>query len=130
MAATDIITGYVWEDCGATFLARIAGNSGLYITQATISAITCGVYDSSGQSVLAPSITVSSVVYDTLQRDDLWKIDGVPIDDLGYNFRHAMSASAFPSGNTTYTVQYKFDPASGEDFALQFRVTTMELLGS
>lgn len=116
---------FVWEDSGASFMARVVGNDAANITQASITGITCKVFDSSGTSVATPSITVANVVFDTLQTDARWTVDGT-----GYNFLHAMPDTVFTTGGETYTVEYMFDPASGSDFPCVYEVPARALLGS
>jgi hypothetical protein len=115
----NIIQASWWAKSGATQAARIYGNAGTPITQATISSITCKVFDknvSVETPVLTPSITVSSVVFDTLQDDDpRWTID-----ETGYNFLHAIAATAFPTNNHIYRIEYIFTPTSGAVFPLVY----------
>src|SRR6187402_145567 len=109
--ARNLINQFVaFEDGGATFMARVLGNAGTAITQATISSITCNVYDMTAPTVavISPTVTVNSVVFDTLQTDARWTAD-----TTGYNFLHAMPATAFPTGKRNYKVEYKFTPTSG-----------------
>ena len=113
--------GYVNEDGGAIFLARVLGAAGTAINQASISSITVKVFDldvtDPDTSVYNATLTVSAVVFDTLQTDAIWTEDSV-----GYNFKHAMSASAFPTGDHNYRIEYKFTPASGEIFWVLYEV--------
>lgn len=112
--------GIIWEDSGPTVLMRIVGQGGTNITQSDINTITYQVNnidsaDSTTATASSTGLTVSSVVYNTLQRDALWKNeDGEYIDDEGYNFKHALPASAFPVPSKLYHVKYRFTPASGE----------------
>lgn len=130
--SAEIATGVVFEECGATFLARIKGNAATNITQASLTGITCKVYERDGDGTsddpytyelaATVTVTVSDVVFDTLQTGGHWTKDST-----GYNFKHAMPGSSFPDGDTYYQVEYVFDPASGEDFALVFLVYAQEL---
>lgn len=119
MIATDIIRGVIFEDGGATLMARVLGQSGSAITQASLTAITCKIFDLNSATpdtaVATPTITISDVVFDTLQTDARWSFDVV-----GYCFRHSPSASTFSSGDHRYRVEYKFDPVSGDDFFVVF----------
>lgn len=114
----------IFEDAGATLMARIVGNSGAPITQAGITSIACKVIDLDGDTpataVLTPSISVSAVISDTLQTTDTrWTADA-----MGYNFLHAMPATAFPSPRHRYVVQYTFTPTSGAVFVVEFDLKT------
>lgn len=115
MSATEIIKGSVWEDGGATILARVTGNAGAAITQASLTSITCKVFDLDGTTpdtaITTPTITVSTAVYDTLQTDARWTVDST-----GYNFIDALAATNFPTGDHLYRVEYKFTPTSGAVF--------------
>ncbi len=108
----------IWEDGGAFLAARVLGNNGNYITQSAISSITYLVYDiTAGAEVATGSLTVSSVVFDSLQTDGRWTED-----DTGYNFGVAVSASWFSIADHTYRVEYKFTPSSGQVFWVVFEL--------
>lgn len=114
--------GTVWQNGGASFLARIRAATGSYITQAGVSSIGCIVKDltlDATTTIITPTITVASVVFDTLQTGAAWSIDST-----GYNFKHDIAATAFPSGNHFYVVEYKFTPAAGEVFFVEYEVTS------
>lgn len=117
-----IIRDSAFKDSGAIFLARILASDGTNLVQADVSSITCTVTDITGMpaAVITPSIVVSVSVFDTLQTDSLWSKDST-----GYNFRHAMPATAFPTGGNVYRVEYKFTPASGAVFYVVFEVTAV-----
>ena len=125
MPVPTITKATVWEDCGAAFLIHVVGNDAADITQASITGITCKVFDSSGTSVATPSIDKSTSVKDTLQTDARWTEDST-----GYNFIHDMPDTVFTTGGEYYTVEYKFDPLTGEDFCKTFEVYAKALLGS
>jgi len=117
---------FVWEDSGATLMARIVGNDNALVTQASISTITCKIVDTSGVTPTAtPSITKTAVIFNALQTDAIWTADST-----GYNFKHGILASQLPNGDTTYRVEYKFTPTTGEPFHAVFELTTGNLLGS
>ncbi len=114
----------VWEDSGLWLAARIKGNDGSYIQQSNFGTIDYAVHDADGQEVKATaSLTVASVVYDTLQTaDPRW-----PHNDTGYNFAFLFPASAFPTGGKTNSVEVKFTPSSGEPFHVVWDVKVMDL---
>lgn len=117
----------VHEDGGATMLARIVGNAGTNITIATISAITCNVYDLvlGGTAIVSPTVTVATSVFDTVQTDAIWTAD-----TIGYNFKHDLPATSFPVGGHTYRIEYKFTPVSGQVFFEKINATALETLQS
>lgn len=123
--SVQIVTAAVWEDATAVMLARVVGADADNVAQADISSIACKVFDSSGAEIINPSITVSSVVYDDLQTGDEWTVDST-----GYNFRHALPTTAFPSGGSIYTVEYVFTATDGSVFPVVYRVTTQNLFSS
>lgn len=116
----------VYEDAGATCMARVYGNAATAITQATISSITCAVYDlTTGSSVVTPSVVVATSVFDTLQTDARWTADAT-----GYNFRYDLPATAFPTGDRRYRIEFVFTPTSGAVFVVLFEADAIALYGS
>lgn len=129
MASDKLTRATIWEDGGATCLARVYGNAGTAITQASLSAIGCKVFDQDSTApataVASTSLTVASVVFDTLQTGGPWSKDAT-----GYNFKHTLSSSWFATGNHRYRVEYKFDPASGPDFFVNYELFAKEVFTS
>lgn len=121
MASSDITKATIWEDGGATCMARVVGVAGTAITQATVSAIGCKVFDLTGDTpdtaVATPTVVVASSVFDTLQTDARWTKDAT-----GYNFRYTLAASVFTTGGHRYLVEFKFTPSSGEVFWVVFEL--------
>ena len=127
-ALSTAIEGTIWEDGGASLMARVLGHNAAAITQASVSSITYKVFDlSSGtppDQVTSGTLTVSSVVFDTYQTDARWTKDST-----GYNFRWDAPASAFPSWSV-YQIEIKFTPSSGETFFLVFKITANAIYSS
>lgn len=97
------------EDGSAVFLARIYGADGTF-TQAQFGTITRYVKDIRTGTVVSATLTVASVVYDTLQTNAVqWP------HSTGYNFRDVIPASAFADARP-YRVQYKFAATGAEVF--------------
>jgi len=124
MATLVLTRGATWEDSGCSVMARVTGQDGEAITQASITAITCTVFQA-GTSVGTPAVVVADSVFDTLQTDSRWTID-----DTGYNFRHDVPAVSFATGDKIYRLEYKFDPAAGENFHIVFEIHARGLLTS
>lgn len=127
MARAEPFTSEIWEDSGPVLMARIFNHAGTLVTQASVSAIAYKVFDLSAPATATATgtLTVSSVIFDTLQAGVIWTSDSV-----GYNFRWATPASLFPTGGRTYRVEIVLDMASGEDIPIPFELPTRELLGS
>jgi len=128
MKATDLLETSGWEDSSLTVMARIQGEDAANITQATIGSIAAKVFDLNDNNAQVGStinLTVSSVVFDTLQTDARWTKDAV-----GYNFRHTVPASYFPTGDHVYRVEYKFSPSSGDPFFFVVEHTAVNVLSS
>jgi hypothetical protein len=133
MAASPI-TGTVWERGGAVVMARVQGTrtSGVAdnMDQSDIDGVTYWVYEKYTSGYIATSdnasqaLTVADVVYNTLQTDNRWTVDST-----GYNFRHTLTSTAFPTGGRAYRAQYLFNPnKSGEPaFWVVFDITAKSL---
>lgn len=125
----DVLHVTIFEDSGFVVLARILGWAGAPITQASITAITCNVYDLTTMSlVTSPTVTVGSTVYDGLRNsatDPRWTVDRI-----GYNFAYAVPAAAFPTGDRDYMVEFNFDPTSGDDFPLMCKAFAKNRMAS
>lgn len=115
--ANEIITSSGPAGQAFTTLARVVGNAGTAITQATISTIVCKVFLESGSTpdtaVVTPTVTVSSAVFDTLQTDSRWTKDGT-----GYNFRFTVPGTSLTVDGGRYRVEYLFTPTSGDAFTV------------
>ncbi len=118
-----------WEDTGVSLMARVEGTDGANIQQADVSSIAYSVYDittlGSSSEATSGSLTVSDVVYDTLQTDNRWDRD-----TTGYNFRHDVAAATLAAGGKIYRAEYKFTPASGEAYHVVFEIKTKNLYRS
>ncbi len=98
---TGIITGIVVTKTDVTLLARVVGNLGTPVTQATISAISWQVSDLTLGTVLGTgTFVVASVIFNSLQQADTrWVRDSATqlgVDKAwGYNFLAVIPASAY-----------------------------------
>ena len=135
MPAAKHIQGTVLKGGTAIFLARLVNNSGSLITQSSLSS---GVYtisrldpndpdsETAATGHVAATLTIASVIFDTLQRDELWKNDeGQYLDELGYNFKHQPDVStnaAFAVAGTRYKINYRLTPSSGQVIVVAFEV--------
>lgn len=118
----------VFTGSGFSLLGRGKMADGSYFTQAKFSTITIAAYEknSDGTLVVAEtSLTIASVIFDTLQTDDRWTKDST-----GYNFRYDAAASFLPSGgDKTYIIRLTCTPASGQGavFKAGFEVPVKKL---
>lgn len=108
------ITGTVVESSSFSVMARIHA-SGANITQADVTSIEYQIYphNSTTAHTGATALTVSSVIFDTLQTDARWTKDAT-----GYNFRHDVAATVLTDPATEYEVEYKFTMADSSVFRL------------
>ncbi len=124
-----LISGTIWEDTGPRLMARVVSVDGSAMLQSSVSSISYGVFDLSVGSpptqVASGTLTVGTVVYDTLQTDARWTKD-----TTGYNFGWSAPASIFPKGGRKYQVEIKIVPTSGENFFLIFLITSKEVYSS
>lgn len=103
-----------------TLLNRVVGWDGSEIAQADISAAEYSIYlldpnDADERTAVTghdgESLTVSDIIYDALQTDDVWTEDST-----GYNFRHTPEVDeddAFTVAGREYLVEYLLTPTSG-----------------
>ena len=98
---TDEITGIVYEDSTFSLMSRFTVD-GANATQSDCSSITIKAWDVDDYDtpVLDATLTVSTVVYDTLQTDGRWSVDAT-----GYNFRYDVADTVC----TTPGTQYRFE---------------------
>lgn len=114
-----------------TFQARVCANEGTgsavdeegdALKQADISTITRTIYTATGSDPATAtsgptSLTVSSVVVDTLTNDNLWTLDSI-----GRNF--ADTVTTFDAANAIYRVVYTFTLTGGAVMTLVYQHTT------
>jgi hypothetical protein len=129
MADAMDIHGSAFLNGSVTLLARIVGATGANIVQADISSAKYSVYlldDRDPNNRLAitghteVSLTAASVLFNSLQTDQLWTID-----TIGYNFRHVLDVSshqAFSTAGRRFLIEYRLTPVSGQAIVVRFRI--------
>ncbi len=129
MADAQDVHGIVFKNGTATFLAQVVGADAANITQADISTATYSIYLLNDQNAdtrtavtnhSAVALTVSAIIFDTLQTDAIWTVD-----DTGYNFAHTpiiSSDEAFAIAGRSYLVEYSLTPTTGQLILVRFRV--------
>lgn len=129
MATAQVFIGTVFEDGGAAIMGRVQIHDGSNAQQADITSITYSVFDVTGKTPdtaisghSGASLTVADVIFDALQTDSRWTKD-----TTGYNFRQNIAATAFPTGNHVYEVEYKFTPATGEVFWVKYSLPAVNI---
>jgi len=112
-------------------MARVVNQENTAITQATVTSITYSVYSVNRATGVRTeivnqqdnSLTVASVVYDTMQTDKGWSVDVT-----GFNLRFVVDISsyaAFATVNTNYIVKAIVTPTSGQVFPVPFEVVAI-----
>lgn len=144
-----VITGVVPARTGVTLLARLLGNAGTPVTQASLTSIGYTVTDTTnGLAVGTGTFTVSASVFNGLQvNDPRWTFDTAlsPGRDglTGYNFLATLPASLFavtaltaapaapwqPVQPRTFQADVAFTPVSGERFTVVFRWQEVQVYG-
>lgn len=104
--------GRVNEDSSFSVMGRVFVAGALW-TQASVSGITYKVFATAdGSEVASGTLTVGSVVFDTLQTDGRWDTDVV-----GYNFRHDNDHQVLTSAGR-YRIEYEVTMSAGNRFLL------------
>ena len=123
------VHGTVFKDGSATLLARVVGADGSAVTQADVASAKYTVYllddadPDAGTAVdghTDVAVSVASLIYNSLQVDDLWDVD-----QAGYNFKHVLDVSAktaFATAGRNYRVVFELTPTSGQVILVRFRV--------
>lgn len=145
-----LITGQaVPGNAGVWIAARLRGNGGALVTQASLSTIAYDIVDEqayldSGDDVTmvasGTALTVASVIHDDLQQPpvgtSLWTKDGpgrLGADgEWGYNFSATIGASNFTVARSghMHLIQVLFTPTSGEIFRAEFQFDTLKIFSS
>jgi hypothetical protein len=129
MPQANDIHGTAFKNGSAVLMARIVDSAGANVQQSGLSSIKYSVYELdpclpdsatvvSGHNDVA--LTVSSVIFNSLQTGALWTVD-----DVGYNFRHEINVStdeAFPKAGALYQVRYVLTPTSGQKTIVRFQI--------
>jgi len=131
-----ITTQAVPGHSGVLLMARIVGQGGVLITQATISAVQVVVTDltqvlatgSGPVNTYNPSI--SSVISNGLQQVLPWTQDSQanpgPDGLWGYNFNFVVPASCFANSGDIFQADARFTPVTGEAFNVSFKISTLQ----
>lgn len=101
--------------------------NGTALKQADFSAITYSVFNTATGTAVSSNgltysnlpLTISSVIFDTLQN---WAEDS-----QGCNFIYTVGPNAFPQGNAEYQVEVKFVLTDGRQVFALFDVTTEQV---
>lgn len=129
MATSQDTFGTVFKNGGAILLARVVDGAGDPITTSDVVSLSYSVLeldDCDPNSTTAvsghdsESLSVGSVVFDTLQTDSLWTVDAT-----GYNFRHEIDVAtdeAFPKAGVSYQARYVLTPVSGQKMVFRFHL--------
>lgn len=107
----ETVTGCVAEDSTFAVMLRLQVD-GVNATQSVLSAITWKAWDEQNTGTVHASgtLTVSSVVFDTLQTDGRWSADAT-----GYNFRHDITQATFTDPGR-YLIEYAVTMTGGNSF--------------
>jgi hypothetical protein len=116
-----VITGSARARSGATLMARIRGNNGLPLTQASVASIALTVTDTTtGIATFAGPLAVAASVFNSLQQSDpRWTRDSADYPGAdgswGYNFSCVVPAAALPNA-VRYQTDVVITPVAGEPF--------------
>jgi hypothetical protein len=123
-----------YEDTGVILMGRIVTTAGTAITQAALSSIAYAVYDvtdyddvagtGTATLVIAGTLTISAVVFDSLQIPAIWTDLG---DSTGYNFRVDAPVTWIPAAPKRYEIGFLATPASGAAFGWKYQATSRKL---
>jgi hypothetical protein len=129
--ATDTY-GTAFKNGSVTLLARIVNGLGVNIVRTDIVAVKYFVHllDDQNPDGRTPvtghtdvALAVSDVIFNTLQTDAIWTVDGT-----GYNFRHVMDISAYQAfavAGRRYLIEYQLSPTVGQTIVVRFRINVI-----
>lgn len=129
---SDVIAkAIILENSTAVCMARVRKSDGTYVVQSDLTSVTANVYNLRDHSLAGtPTTTVAGTVYDSLQTTDArWLAAGG--DSVGMNVAVTVDGSLLDVGNTTYQVEAKFLPASGNNaFYVVWQLQTKDILSA
>ena len=112
------------ENSSATILTRVLGADGNPVTRADVSAVTVKVWDRDGAALInTHTPDVADAIYDTLQLDPRWTFDST-----GYNLAIDIPGADLPDGDTTYRIEIKLTPTSGDGIYVIVDLKTENIL--
>lgn len=116
------------QGAGAYLMARVEGTDGTNLQQSDIDNIVYSTFDLSDPStavVDGTALTVSSVIFDSLQTSDTrWDEDST-----GYNFGWSSPASLYPTGKRRVRVQVKITETGGGVAYVRWTANVKDVLG-
>ncbi len=122
----------IWEDGGATCMARVVGDDNEAVQPADLKSITLKVYDDNAANhdatTSTATVTIASAVFDTLvTTDGCWDYDST-----GYNFKYTIPSTVFATGGHRYRAEFVFDPAAAtsNNFPVVFEFNVQPLRSS
>lgn len=125
MTAPTITKAAVWEGSGGhQLMARVYGADNTVIVQADVTSIAYSIRSLHDLATVVDSgsLTVSSVIFDTLQTDARWTEDST-----GYNFRTTISAAQVPEPGV-YRVEIELTMADASKLYLDpFELTVNQI---
>ena len=126
--------GVVFKNASCVLLARVVGpDNSTPIVQSDIASAKYTVYlidphdaddDTPVEGHTDVALTVSAVIFNDLQTDDLWG----ETDDAGYNFKLVLDVSAkqaFSAAGREYRIVVSLTPNSGQVIPVRFRVSAI-----
>jgi hypothetical protein len=122
----DITTGFVYEDSTFDVMARFEVD-GSNATQSDCSSITMKAWKTTDfdNTVLSAALTVSSVVFDTLQTDGRWSVDST-----GYNFRYSVADTICTVAGALYRFEAVVETSGGTLPPMVWEVTCLQTRSS
>ena len=116
---TKIIVATVWEGQQPWILARVVGQDGAYINQASVSLIEFTIRDKTDteHETAGGDLDKTKIVSDSLITDDpRWPPN---FDSTGYNAKHRVPPGSLPIGGHHYLYYMRiYDTSSPPDFVI------------
>lgn len=103
-----------WIGGSPVLMARVTGNLGVPVTQATVASINRTITNkSTGVVVSSDALVVADTIYNTLQTPAAWTYD-----TTGFNFSDQPPAEDIDEADVTYVVVYTLTMTTGQPIVL------------